>query len=351
MPFAIEYTSECPVIDPSLERAARLVPQEYLPVWEWFQKNEGRTIPKLPHNGGIDETFAIPISAYRGIHTPSERHFKRPFAAGRKYTLSIHAGSMIYADKPKIDRPDGTWTLDYMAHKTTPGKNQKWSLNEPLMNCMEDAVPVGVFVKKDKKSSAYDVLGLAYVESYNPLLDCFTLHGPVTAENEHKGTFSQVSALQISHAELSKLEALKKLASEEGDERARHYAEQVVRQGQERFRDEVIRAYDGKCAISAVGLEEVLQAAHIDAYRGPSSQLTTNGILLRADLHLLYDANLLAIEPGSHRIELAERADVEPYCAFVGQELVLPRDRAFWPDDGLLDLHYQQYQALQRAAA
>jgi len=72
-----------------------------------------------------------------------------------------------------------------------------------------------------------------------------------------------------------------------------------LRRGQRKFRDGLIRAYGSKCMISGCGLLSVLEAAHIDCYRGDEHNHIVNGLLLRADLHTLFDLGLLAIDPDS----------------------------------------------------
>ena len=47
-----------------------------------------------------------------------------------------------------------------------------------------------------------------------------------------------------------------------------------------------------------------LEAAHINPYRGESDNHPDNGLLLRADIHTLFDLNLLGIEPDHFRVEL-----------------------------------------------
>ena len=68
-----------------------------------------------------------------------------------------------------------------------------------------------------------------------------------------------------------------------------------ARQGQPKFRDELMTAYDSKCSISACGAAEVLEAAHIQPYRGAHTHHVENGLLLRADLHTLFDRFLLTV--------------------------------------------------------
>lgn len=75
-----------------------------------------------------------------------------------------------------------------------------------------------------------------------------------------------------------------------------------------------------------------------------------NGVLLRVDIHMLYDANLLGIEPGSHRIVLAGSADLAPYECLSDAQLRVPRERRLWPDDELLEIHYRRFVAQQAVA-
>lgn len=88
----------------------------------------------------------------------------------------------------------------------------------------------------------------------------------------------------------------------------------------------------------------------IDDFRGRKSQIVQNGVLLRVDIHMLYDANLLGIEPGSHRIVLAGSADLAPYEYLSDAQLRVPRERRLWPDDELLEIHYRQFVAQQAVA-
>ncbi|PWR13924.1 hypothetical protein DKT69_18980 [Micromonospora sicca] len=103
--------------------------------------------------------------------------------------------------------------------------------------------------------------------------------------------------------------------------RRRRLAEVTARQGQADFRRRLIEAYGGCCAISGCDVEAVLQAAHIDPYNGPATNRVTNGLLLRADLHNLFDRGLIWID-GSYRVRVAEGLD--HYSELDGRRLQLP---------------------------
>ncbi|WP_429439391.1 HNH endonuclease [Paraburkholderia sp. GAS33] len=78
-----------------------------------------------------------------------------------------------------------------------------------------------------------------------------------------------------------------------------------IRRGQKNFRDALLAAYDGRCAITGCDIQDVLEAAHITPYLGPETNHVTNGLLLRTDLHTLLDCHLLGIEPATKRVLLA----------------------------------------------
>jgi uncharacterized protein YjbI with pentapeptide repeats len=81
------------------------------------------------------------------------------------------------------------------------------------------------------------------------------------------------------------------------DERQRTNVVRVKRKDQRKFRDMLKEAFQGKCAITQCDVETAMDAAHIFPYRGPQTDCVWNGILLRLDLHRLFDAYLLTIDP------------------------------------------------------
>lgn len=97
-----------------------------------------------------------------------------------------------------------------------------------------------------------------------------------------------------------------------------------ARRGQKQFRDSLIKAYDGKCAISGCNVLDVLEAAHIDPYRGEASNVVTNGILLRADLHTLFDCKLIRIEPNTMTVVVDEKLRESTYADYAGVRIALP---------------------------
>jgi len=109
------------------------------------------------------------------------------------------------------------------------------------------------------------------------------------------------------------------------DERKRSLREVVVREGQGSFRNLIFNAYDGKCAVTGCDVPETLEAAHIRPYKGPKTNVASNGILLRADLHRLWDTGLMAVHESTHRVLFAARlVDTDYALRYGGEKIRVP---------------------------
>lgn len=343
------YIYECTLTDLTIEYASTIAPPEFLPAWKWYLSMEGQQIGCLPMGEHSPTHLPIKIASQSGIHHPAESDIKGGWRNGREYAVTIYTSTgKRYADKSLIRRPDGTWLLEYAAQKTEEGRERRRDHNQPLLNCLEDGVPVGVLLGQPK--GGYQVLGLAFVERYDGRNGFFTLHGPVNAETERQRVFSSLITDGLTNADMNKLQELQRLAVVDGDERVKNLVRTARREQQAKFRREVYAAYDGHCAASGTGIDDILQAAHIDDFRGRKSQIVQNGILLRVDIHMLYDANLLGIEPGSHRIVLSDVVNLEHYEYLSDRQLRLPRNPAMRPNDELLDIHFKRFLAQHSAA-
>jgi predicted restriction endonuclease len=113
------------------------------------------------------------------------------------------------------------------------------------------------------------------------------------------------------------------------------------RQGQGTFRRKLLEAYGGRCALTGCAVEAVLQAAHIHPYLGPYTNDVTNGLLLRADLHTLFDLRLITID-GSQRAVVSGRLKHTPYADLHGTSLRTPRSKQEGPSAKALEWHRTQ---------
>lgn len=69
----------------------------------------------------------------------------------------------------------------------------------------------------------------------------------------------------------------------------------IVQRGQA-FRDKLLE-FERCCSISGENTCSALEAAHLIASKSSGAEIRENGILLRADLHRLYDAGQFTIDP------------------------------------------------------
>lgn len=81
-----------------------------------------------------------------------------------------------------------------------------------------------------------------------------------------------------------------------GADDARRLAEIKVRRGQSEFRRALLAAYSRRCAVTGSIVADLLEAAHIVPHAEETNYRVTNGLLLRADIHTLYDVQLLSID-------------------------------------------------------
>jgi len=76
------------------------------------------------------------------------------------------------------------------------------------------------------------------------------------------------------------------------------------RRGQRKFRDALRTRYGNQCLVTGCEALAVLEAAHISTQPGVDDNRPENGLLLRSDIHTLFDLDLLGIEPQQMRVEL-----------------------------------------------
>ncbi|MGH0033144.1 MAG: HNH endonuclease [Myxococcota bacterium] len=116
------------------------------------------------------------------------------------------------------------------------------------------------------------------------------------------------------------------------DEGTERYGEATLvrpRLGQGSFRVVVTDAYQRRCAITGERVLPVLEAAHVRPYASGGEHSVENGLLLRSDLHTLFDRGYLTITP-DRELEVSSRIHDEfhngrEYYALGGRRLRPPR--------------------------
>lgn len=68
------------------------------------------------------------------------------------------------------------------------------------------------------------------------------------------------------------------------------------KQEKRKFRKQLLKQYGYRCLITGCGTVQLLEAAHIEPYSQNQNNDPSNGLLLRTDIHTLFDRNLIAID-------------------------------------------------------
>jgi hypothetical protein len=95
-----------------------------------------------------------------------------------------------------------------------------------------------------------------------------------------------------------------------------------VRIGQPQFRKLMLDKYGETCAFTGPCPLQVLEAAHLYSYAAVGKHYDSGGLLLRRDLHSLFDSGLLTINPADSRIDVDPLLSCFPeYERLNGQQL------------------------------
>ena len=114
------------------------------------------------------------------------------------------------------------------------------------------------------------------------------------------------------------------------------------RDGQARFKRRMLEIYSNKCCISGEEIPELLDAAHIQPYINNSSNHIQNGLLLRKDLHTLFDNGLLSISQ-NYTISLSPLIKSKYYLDFKEKSLSLPANNRDYPSKQALKLREDMF--------
>jgi putative restriction endonuclease len=157
----------------------------------------------------------------------------------------------------------------------------------------------------------------------------FILHRLVTGDDievqqvrlEEAGDFDPVTSLQ-------------------GKEKV--FASIASRRGQRAFRVALMQAYSGCCAVTGCSLQAVLEAAHIIPYQGAQTNHIQNGVLLRADIHTLFDLHLIAVESKDMSLLISPELNGTEYENLSGSLLKIPIALSHRPSRDALRMHRAQ---------
>ena len=117
----------------------------------------------------------------------------------------------------------------------------------------------------------------------------------------------------------------------------------LPRLGQATFRIAVLDAYSRGCAVTEEHSLPALEASHIRPYAQDGPHEIRNGLLLRADLHRLFDTGYATVTPGL-RLEISARLREDyhngrSYYPLQGAHVHVPTAVSHRPDKAFLEWH------------
>jgi hypothetical protein len=301
----------------------------------WFVEHAGQETGYPPPL----ENDALLASKRKSIYKPK----------GWDVPLSVRVMNVSpYRDGEVLERADGSWCLAFHQENTDIALRDTEYTNRAMNRAMALRVPIGVIKEVPRLTKSgrprYWVLGVAVPIGWEDgyyLLEGF---GPAGA-NFSGDTRSD--ALEAAATE-SNSSAPETPPDDDYEARVRVMRQIVARRGQGKFRERLLSAYGNKCVLSDCDVPEVLEAAHLLPYRGPDSNVVTNGILLRGDLHTLLDLQLIGIDPGSRIVTVSVRLRGSRLEALDGLRLREPIDDAERPSVQALEWGYRLFLAAEQ---
>lgn len=88
-----------------------------------------------------------------------------------------------------------------------------------------------------------------------------------------------------------------------------------VRRGQREFRERILAQNGNVCAFTSDAPERVLEAGHLYSYAQLGEHHEHGGLMLRRDIHRLFDDGALAVDPGTLRIDVSPELETYPQYA------------------------------------
>ena len=143
--------------------------------------------------------------------------------------------------------------------------------------------------------------------------------------------------IRMSERDMAKLQLLEPQNSKEGRQAVVDTI--IKRRGHPGFRQALLEAYEYRCAITNFTAVDALEAAYIVPFRGKSTHHASNGLLLRADVHTLFDLGKIAVDTKTMSVVISDDLMDTSYRILAGRPLRYPRDESQRPSTEALDLH------------
>lgn len=268
---------------------------------------------------GIEIGFSVAI--HEGDYYNAEIKLRNRSIVPILYSKLPSADSPMIVDLNNELSRDGHWLFGMKSRQAS--KQDFSSLGDLIafLKSSESSEKGGGSIYRLIKSEEIDQAGFDLGAAFEVALNLFTPLMRILTPTGGEAVRLKIQNDLIEEAE--KVVEFNPSSIEDG--RKKTVREVAVRQGQAKFREKLITAYGGCCAISGVTLPAVLQAAHIFPYQGKETNHVANGILLRADIHNLFDLGFIQVDPEKYTISVSDELMGTEYERLDGRSLKLPK--------------------------
>ncbi len=143
--------------------------------------------------------------------------------------------------------------------------------------------------------------------------------------------------IKLSEREQAKLNTFDPKSTKDGRERIVETI--TMRRGQPQMRQSLLAAYDYTCAVTGCNAPDALEATYIIPYRGKYTHNSSNGLLLRADIHTLFDLGKIAVDTRTMTLVISDELLNTSYRILADRPLNYPKEDSQRPSTEALDLH------------
>jgi len=233
---------------------------------------------------GVSPTLLWDLAVYRGQHGVfRDKDRTAPLTVdGNGITLSLLHTGTVYADDLSEDG-----VIYHYPSTRRPGSHDQAEI-QATKAAKDLKLPLFVVSYPEPSSTTRDVR-LGWVEDWDDASALFlvTFGDEGVADSEHAPAPEEPFQL------VEKRERTDRTVREQG--------------GQQRFKLRVFQHYGPRCAVCAISVTSLLDAAHIRPRREDGSDDPRNGIVLCATHHRAFDAKLFSIHPSTLEVRATPR--------------------------------------------
>ena len=301
----------------------------------------------VPYFGTIQSAdFFRHTSAYlpsvERVHPLIEGIYK---PAGFVYPLSV--SSMLksqYRDQV-FHNPDRTWWINYSPKEG----GMDIAVNAGLIRCMTDHEPLLVLRQVSDKTSAegarHRLLGLGFVENFDPTTNLFRIRG---LEWDETSTFLGIGLSDNLLETALRLESLEQWTPFVAEDRTVYRVSRQKRDAA--FRNIVLANYGHTCAVTGQRFYSPrhveADGAHIIGKEVRGTDDPRNGLALSKSAHWAFDRGIFTISD-RYEIVVNPRVSSDSVASFPALEMnrrkiLLPQDSCYWPHPDALAWHKKE---------